>query len=338
MRVLTIISGILLVLTGVFCFANPGETFLSLAFVLGLIMVLNSIIQGIAYWWGRSGQNDNNGWIMTEAIITLILGVLVLSNQIAADVAIPMVFGLWVMFSGALRVVTATMIDRANKKLNFAWTLITGILCILGGIYAFLNPIIVGLAIAILLGILFMLQGISTLELGIHMPHEKKVKPKKEKRQRRRKGGTVPEVTTNTIEVEIPAEALEPQEPGPEMQEEPEAPAPSVPAEAGSAPAAPLEAEGHLASEDEAVSVEPEDLAPAAQKEADEPPAKAVQSLDEDQIAAAIRRAEEAQIAAALKKVESIKKGTAKPGSIESETREEKPDFSDFFQNLKNKE
>lgn len=183
MRILTIISGILLVLTGVFCFANPGETFLSLAFILGLMMVINSIIQGIAYWWGRAGnQQDNNGWILTEAIITFILGVLVLSNQIAADVAIPMVFGMWAMFSGILRVVTATMIDRRNKKINFIWTLITGLLCALGGLYAFLNPIIAGLAIAVLLGIMFVVQGVSTLELGIHMPHEKKIDEAAERR------------------------------------------------------------------------------------------------------------------------------------------------------------
>lgn len=187
MRLLTIISGVLLVLAGVFCFANPGETFLSLAFILGFIMVINSIIQGIAYWWGRSGNhNDNNGWILVEAIITFILGLLVLSNQIAADVAIPMVFGMWVMFSGILRVVTATTINRANKRSNFVWTLVTGLICAAGGLYAFLNPIIAGLAIAILLGIMFVLQGISTLELGIHMPHEKKV-PKQPKPENRRK-------------------------------------------------------------------------------------------------------------------------------------------------------
>lgn len=191
MRVLTIISGILLVLTGVFCFANPGETFLSLAFILGLIMVASSVIQGIAYCWGRTGmQNslkDNNGWILTEAIITLILGVLVLTSQIAADVAIPMVFGMWVMFSGVLRVVTATLIDRSNKRANFAWTLVIGLLCVFGGLYAFLNPIIAGLAIAILLGILFLLQGISTLELGIHMPHEKKVRKQKVRAPKKQK-------------------------------------------------------------------------------------------------------------------------------------------------------
>lgn len=184
LRLLIIISGVLLILTGLFCFANPGETFLALAFILGLIMVLSSVIQGVSYCWGRAGnRKDNNGWILTEAIITFILGGLVLSSQIAADVAIPMVFGMWVMFSGVLRVVIATQIDRSYKKANFIETLIIGLLCVLGGLYAFLNPILAGMPIAILLGIMFMLQGVSILELGIHMPHEKK-QPRKPKKQK----------------------------------------------------------------------------------------------------------------------------------------------------------
>lgn len=185
LRVLTIISGVLLVLTGVFCFANPGETFLSLAFVLGLIMVLYSIIQGAAYWWGRSDKSDNNGWILTEAVITFVLGVLVLGSHIAADAAVPMVFGLWTMFSGVLRLVSATMIDWTNKKANFVWTLITGLLCAIGGIYAFVNPVTANLPISVLLGIMFLLQGVSALELGIHMPHEKKVKQPKALKQKK---------------------------------------------------------------------------------------------------------------------------------------------------------
>lgn len=175
MRVLTVISGVMLILVGVFCFASPGETFLSLAFVLGSVMVASSLIQSVAYIQGRSRRNsDKHGWILVDSITTFILGALVLSSQIAADVAIPLVFGMWVMFSGILRVVTATYINWQQKKVNFVWTLVTGLLCTFGGLYAFVNPIMAGLAIAILLGILFMLQGISVLELGVHMPHEKK--------------------------------------------------------------------------------------------------------------------------------------------------------------------
>ena len=181
MRLLTIVSGGMLIMTGLFCFANPGETFLALAFVLGMAMILTGLVQCLAYWRGRDSRRDNNGWIFAEALTTFILGILVLTSLIAADAAIPMVFGLWVMFSGILRVVVATMIDYKSKKANFIWTMATGVLCIVTGLYAFLNPLIANLNIAVLLGLLFMIQGICTMELGIHMPHEKKEKVKKPK-------------------------------------------------------------------------------------------------------------------------------------------------------------
>ena len=97
MRILTIISGILMVLTGAFCLMNPGQTFLSLAFVVGLIMVLNGLIHALAYFIGRGLHNrgDNNGWILTDALLTLLLGILILCNQLVADTAIPLVFGMW---------------------------------------------------------------------------------------------------------------------------------------------------------------------------------------------------------------------------------------------------
>ena len=181
MRLFTIISGIMLIMTSLFCYANPGETFLPLAFVLGCVMIITGIIQCVSYWWGREGRKDNNGWIFAEALITLILGILVITGLIAADAAIPMVFGMWVMFSGILRFVVATMINPSSKRANFIWAMLTGIIGTLSGLYAFLNPYIANLSIAVLLGFLFMIQGICTLELGIHMPHEKKEKKAKPK-------------------------------------------------------------------------------------------------------------------------------------------------------------
>ena len=87
MRIWTIVSGILMVLTGAFCFMNPGQTFLSLAFIVGLVMVINGLIHAMAYFIGRGLHNkgDNNGWILTDALITLILGILILCNQLVVD-------------------------------------------------------------------------------------------------------------------------------------------------------------------------------------------------------------------------------------------------------------
>lgn len=186
MRILTVISGILMILTGVFCFINPGQTFMSMAFIVGIIMVINGVIHSVAYLMGRGLHNkgDNNGWILTDALITLLLGILVLCNQLVADTAIHMVFGMWVLVSGILRIESATHINKDKKISNFRSAMLTGILTSLIGLFGFINPLVEWLSTIILLGIFMVMQGINIIELGINMPHEKKSYVKLYKRKR----------------------------------------------------------------------------------------------------------------------------------------------------------
>lgn len=187
MRLLTIISGILMLVTGVFCFINTGQTFLTLAFVVGIVMVLNGIIHTLAYLIGRGLHNkgDNNGWILVDALITLVLGILVLCNQLVVDVAIPMVFGMWVLVSGILRVEAASHINRVKKRRNFKSTLVTGILTVAVGVFGFIGPLVAWLSVVFLLGLFLCMQGINIIELGINMPHEKRDYVKVYKRRRK---------------------------------------------------------------------------------------------------------------------------------------------------------
>ena len=176
MRILTIVSGILMLLTGAFCIMNPGQTFLSLAFIIGLVMVINGLIHTLAYFIGRGLHNkgDNNGWILTDALITLLLGILILCNQLVADAAITMVFAVWMFVSGILRIEAATHINKEKKRFNFRITMFTGVLTVLVGLFGFINPLVIWMTTAVLLGIFLVMQGINIIELGIHMPHEKK--------------------------------------------------------------------------------------------------------------------------------------------------------------------
>ena len=176
MRVLTIISGALMALTGIFCFMNPGQTFLALAFIIGIVMILNGVIHILAYVLGRGLNNrgDNNGWILVDALITLLLGAMVVGNQLVADTSIHMVFGMWLLVSGVLRLEAATRINYKNKKWNFIVTLATGIATTALGLFGFVNPLVAVVNTIVLLGMFMLMQGINIIELGIDMPHEKK--------------------------------------------------------------------------------------------------------------------------------------------------------------------
>ena len=186
MRMLTIIGGVLMLLTGIFCFINPGQTFLAIAFVIGLVMVLNGLIHICAYMMGRGLNNkgDNNGWILTDALITLLLGILVLCNQLVADTAIPLVFGMWVLVSGILRIEAATHINLERKRENFRITMITGVMTVVVGLFGFINPLVMFLSTVVLMGFFMVMQGINIIELGIDMPHQRKAYVKIYKRKR----------------------------------------------------------------------------------------------------------------------------------------------------------
>ena len=197
MRLLTVISGVLLVATGVFGIANQGVSFLAIAFIIGIVMIFAGTIQASGYIYGRytnrealpngddtkpseaqkqyvQTQNNSHGWIMIDGLVTFVLGLLVLSNQLKAEIAIISVFGMWMLTAGIRRMVTSSYIDRNKKIQNFYWTFGTGLLNAAAGICAFYNDSLLQLPLATLLGVFFVLQGISTLELGIHMPHGNK--------------------------------------------------------------------------------------------------------------------------------------------------------------------
>lgn len=168
MRILTIVSGVMMILTGLWCFANQGVAYAGLAFIIGIIMVINGIIELLAFV-NRKNKLVGMDWVLAEATMAIILGIIVLSNQLATDLIIIMFFGMWMLFSGCNRIVGALMLKKQEDK-AWRWIMSLGCLSALAGIYSFWNPILAGLTVGILIGIFFLIQGSNVLTLGIAMP------------------------------------------------------------------------------------------------------------------------------------------------------------------------
>lgn len=82
MRILTIIAGILLTILGVFSVANAGLSFLSLAFPIGVVLVLVGLVECLVY--KRIMQDEENRqWVLIEGLTTFVLGIVVLTGQLA---------------------------------------------------------------------------------------------------------------------------------------------------------------------------------------------------------------------------------------------------------------
>lgn len=173
MRIVTILAGVIMLSAGVWCFANPGASFMSLAFVLGIVMIIAGLTGAINYFTEKN-RNAEGGWVIAESILTFILGCIVLSNQLLLDAMVVIFFGMWLLFSGCLRVVAAFQLRRMQEK-TWNWTLGFGVIASLAGIYAFINSITFGFAVVLLVGAFFVIQGANVLVVGINMPHKKKI-------------------------------------------------------------------------------------------------------------------------------------------------------------------
>ena len=124
MRILTIIVGALLTILGVFSVANAGLSFLSLAFPIGVVLIIVGMVECFAY--KRTVEDEGNRhWVLIEGLTTFILGVVVLTGQLAADIAVPVVFGMWSMISGIRGFVIVTqVVEKKEKDIDFYWTVV----------------------------------------------------------------------------------------------------------------------------------------------------------------------------------------------------------------------
>jgi len=93
------------------------------------------------------------------------LGVLILMNKLSAEAAVPLVLGLWILFSGIRSFVHAwEKIDVRGE--GFYNTLIIGLVNIILGLYAFFDQDLFDLSTVTLVGIYMITGGINIANVG----------------------------------------------------------------------------------------------------------------------------------------------------------------------------
>lgn len=173
MRIITAITSIILIATSLWCFLHLGGTFISVAFILGVTMILHAL-GGICAYLGSYKDLEKSSWILADGIATGVLGLIVLANQLTVDPMIPIFFGIWIMYSGMLRVIASTHMMIVREK-GWVWCIAFGGVAIAVGIYAFFNSVALALDTILLVGIIFLVQGANVMALAVNMPSKYKI-------------------------------------------------------------------------------------------------------------------------------------------------------------------
>lgn len=183
MRVLTIAMGILLAGLGIFSILNAGLAFIALAFPIGLGLMLTGMIECFAYKKAVDDEEDKH-WILIEGLTTFFIGIVVISGQVAADIAVPQVFGIWSLISGIRGlVVLLSMSEKEEKDANYYWELVTAILAALLGIAAFFNNMLFNWSVLMIVGWIIAVQAAVVIKISFSIAYKKPdlIKSKDEK-------------------------------------------------------------------------------------------------------------------------------------------------------------
>jgi uncharacterized membrane protein HdeD (DUF308 family) len=171
MRVFMIVIGVLLTVTGVFCFANLEKAWISFAFVVGVVMLVAGASHVLSYFFERKSR-PQVGWVLTEGLLSVALGIIVLLYPFQIDLMITAIFGVWLLISGLLRL-TASF-DMKGVGFRRAPMALSGLISVAVGVFGFVHPYLMSMALAAVLGVLFIMQGINSLVSGLTLPSKRR--------------------------------------------------------------------------------------------------------------------------------------------------------------------
>jgi len=167
MRILSLLTGILLVLTGIWCFANTGFAFASFAFVPGVVILIYGLCSITAYIFIKK-RDAHEDWRLADGVMSTIFGSIILADLLITDEIAIVTFGMWILFSGVNRSAACLALRKAKRK-DWYWGLACGGLCIIGGVYAFLNPLLSGFGMVVVLGAILILEGANGIIIAVQM-------------------------------------------------------------------------------------------------------------------------------------------------------------------------
>ena len=158
-KIWLIISGILLVVLGVWCIAHPVETLFKTAWLIGLFTLLSGISKTVFSIRTRYFL-PNTGMRILSGLMQIIFGMILLNHKMFVMLSLPMVFSLWMMTEGVI--IAVQSFDYKKVAFGSWWLmLIFGIAVFALGIFGLRNIDVAGMVLSRMIGIGVIIIGIA---------------------------------------------------------------------------------------------------------------------------------------------------------------------------------
>ena len=162
MSILSIILGVILIVGGIFCMFTPLATFLSAGHIIAIMLFIYGIFGVVRFFQKEAGALE-----LISSILGIIVGVIAIvrpGGTLVIDNFVLNMVSAWLLVKGLIHIIVS--IQGRNEIKGWGWGVAAGALSIVAGILSFLNPTITAMTVGILMGMIFMENGIDMIVLG----------------------------------------------------------------------------------------------------------------------------------------------------------------------------
>ena len=157
MKILNIVAGGLLVAAGIYCLCNQDIAVISAGVLLGAFMLAAGVAEIVVF--------AEAGRLLMDGVLTVLMSLFLLFNQWFTLLSLPLLFTLWLLFSGVSRFVSAFDL-RALGVRGWRWVLAVGIALMVFGFVCLMDPWVSVAAMGVTVGLVFILEGVSAIVWG----------------------------------------------------------------------------------------------------------------------------------------------------------------------------
>lgn len=153
----SIFSTICFIVMGLFLFFKSEQTIEIISYVLGGFIIALGIASFIRYFKYREKQAFS--FDIVYGIISILAGIILICNPHALAKIIPIILGVWITISSALKIQMAFQLKNYENNM-WKGTLIVGLIALLCGIVLIFNPFEGAVVITKVIGIFLIIYAI----------------------------------------------------------------------------------------------------------------------------------------------------------------------------------
>ncbi|WP_369047639.1 HdeD family acid-resistance protein [Tenacibaculum sp. UWU-22] len=149
-----LVIGILLLITSIWTFASPSESYLALTIVFSITFLVAGVME-IYFAIANRHEISGWGWNLTFGILTLIVGFMLIRNPVISTITLPLYVGFVLLFRSISSIGWAIDIKDYGFS-SWKSVLFIGILGIILSIIILWDPFFGGLTVVFWTGLAFM--------------------------------------------------------------------------------------------------------------------------------------------------------------------------------------